>query len=72
MQIIGQKKIKPKKEKLYKFTCNCCGCVFVANREEIKQKCYLEGIWYEVQCPKCDMITFYNYIFFRRYRGNLK
>lgn len=69
MFIIGQKEIKPRKKKLYKFTCKVCGCVFVANNEEIANVCFFDDIWREVICPKCSNTKVFNWLFFRRFKG---
>lgn len=72
MFIIGQKEIKPRKEKYYKFTCNNCGCIFVAEKEEIYNAWFFDDIWREVVCPKCKEKKIFNYLLFRRYKGEPK
>ena len=72
MVIIGQKKVKPKKNKYYKFACPNCGCVYLANDDEIYVKTSYDNIWREVRCPKCSMVYVFNTLIFRRYRRKVK
>lgn len=56
MQIIKEGKLKSKK---YKFECSRCGCIFIADRDEITSTpSFRNDTCYKVTCPCCKIMVY--------------